>query len=156
MSVVPWLLGVTSAAAAVFGGAMFAFSAFVIPALRDLDPRDGIVAMQAINVRAPRSLLLLPMGLLTLGSVAVVLVELVGDGGGRPLEAFGGVLGLAAIVITGVGNVPRNNRLAALDANSHEAEGEWSAFVRDWNRWNHLRTLASIAAAILLAIASCA
>ena len=83
-------------AAAVFGGAMFAFSAFVMLALRDLAPRDGVVAMQAVNVRAQQSLLLLPMGVLALGSLAVLVLAVVGDVGQLGLAVAGLMVALAA------------------------------------------------------------
>jgi uncharacterized membrane protein len=149
---VTWLLGATALAAAVFGGAMFAFSAFVMPALRDLAPRDGVVAMQAVNVRAQQSLLLLPMGVLALGSLAVLVLAVVGDVGEPGLAVAGALLGLAGIVVTGAGNVPLNNRLASLDPGEPGAAGAWTAYLSAWMRWNHLRTGTSVAAAVLLGV----
>jgi uncharacterized membrane protein len=43
-------------------------------------------------------------------------------------------------------NVPRNNRLASIEAGSHDAVVYWQ-YVREWTRWNHVRTCASLAAA---------
>lgn len=148
-----WVLAVTALGAAVFGGAMFAFSAFVMPALRELVPRDGILAMQAINRWAPKSLLALPMGVLAIGSVAIVVLALVGDGPDRSPGVIGAALGLASLAITGLGNVPINTKVDALVA-APESEGEWTAYARLWCRWNHLRTITSLVAAILLAVAA--
>lgn len=55
------LLGVTALGALVAGGALFAFSSFVMPALRSVDAHTAITSMQAINVEAPRSALMLPL-----------------------------------------------------------------------------------------------
>jgi uncharacterized membrane protein len=40
-------------------------------------------------------------------------------------------------------NVPRNERLAGLNAESPEASAYWPVYVREWSVWNHVRTLAS-------------
>lgn len=153
MSATVWVLGITAAAAAVFGGAMFAFSSFVMPALRELAPRDGIIAMQSINRWAPKSLLLLPMGVLAVGGVAVIAMALLGDGDDRALKIGGALPGLASLVITAATNIPINNKVDALTAGP-EAEGEWAAYATVWCRWNHLRTVTSLASAVLLGVAA--
>jgi uncharacterized membrane protein len=52
--------------------------------------------------------------------------------------------------LTIVFNVPRNNALARLDpANSVAA---WRRYVQEWTWWNHVRTLAAVLAAALLAL----
>ncbi|WP_353950490.1 anthrone oxygenase family protein [Knoellia sp. S7-12] len=153
MTAMAWVLTITAAAAAVFGGAMFAFSSFVMPALRELAPRDGIVAMQSINRWAPKSLLALPMGVLGIGGVAVLVLALAGQGDDRALPILGALLGVASLVVTGVANVPINNKVDALPAGP-EAEGEWAAYAAVWCRWNHVRTLAALGSAILLAVAA--
>jgi uncharacterized membrane protein len=56
-----WVLYLATLASALgcglVAGVSFAFSAFVMPALKRLKPAEGIAAMQAINVAAvtPRS-----------------------------------------------------------------------------------------------------
>ncbi len=154
MSGSPWLLATTALAAAVFGGAMFAFSAFVMPALGDLHPRDAVVAMQSVNVRAQQSLLLLPMAVLVLGSLGVLVLVVVGETAEPGLAAAGALLGLVGIGVTAAGNVPLNNRLAPLDPGAPDAAGEWAAYLCAWTRWNHVRTVASVAGGVLLAVAA--
>ncbi|MEO7267664.1 MAG: anthrone oxygenase family protein [Knoellia sp.] len=153
MSAATWVLAATAASAAVFSGAMVVFSAFVMPALGDLAPRDGVLAMQAMNVRAPNSLLLIPMGGIALGSLAVIAMALAGDGSERALPIAGALLALASIVITGVGNIPLNNRLAGLDAQVATA-ADWQGFAGPWLAWNAARFLVSLAGAVLLAVAA--
>lgn len=153
MSATVWALGCAATAAVTFGGAMFVFSAFVLPALGDLAPREAVLAMQAMNVRAPKSTLLIPMAAMALGSVAVVVMTLVGDGPDRATRIVGALLAFAAIVITGVGNIPLNNRLAALDAEVATA-ADWQGFARPWLGWNAARFLTSLVGAVLLAIAA--
>lgn len=153
MSAATWLLGATAGAAAVFSGAMFVFSAFVLPALGDLAPRDAVLAMQAMNLRAPNSLLMVPLGAVTLGSLAVIVTALVGDGPDRTLRVSGALLALASVAITGVGNVPLNNRLGTLDAGA-ATSADWLAFSRPWLGWNGARSTVALAGAILLAVAA--
>ena len=49
------LVIVTAVGAACTGGVLFAFSSFVMPALRRLPPAQGVAAMQSINVTAVRA-----------------------------------------------------------------------------------------------------
>src|SRR4051812_12760035 len=58
--------------AAVTGGALFVFSAFVMAGLRKLSSEDGARAMQAINKAAPTS----PAFLIVFTGTAVVCVVL--------------------------------------------------------------------------------
>ena len=55
--------------------------------------------------------------------------------------------------MTAAFNVPRNERLARLDAASREAADYWPVYVREWLLWNHVRTLASLAAAACAGLA---
>jgi uncharacterized membrane protein len=50
-------------------------------------------------------------------------------------------------------NVPRNNALAALDPASAEAAPHWRDYVASWTHWNHVRTVAALAAAACFTIA---
>jgi uncharacterized membrane protein len=50
-------------------------------------------------------------------------------------------------------NVPRNERLARLDAESASAEAYWPVYQREWRFWNHVRTVAAIAAAACATVA---
>jgi uncharacterized membrane protein len=43
-------------------------------------------------------------------------------------------------------NVPRNNRLAAVDPESAEGTEVWERYVPEWTAWNTVRTIASTAA----------
>lgn len=61
---------------------------------------------------------------------------LLGAGSSYLLGSFG---------ITAAFNVPRNERLGRMDAESAEAESYWPVYVREWLFWNHLRTAASLA-----------
>ena len=54
---------------------------------------------------------------------------------------------IGSFLVTVVGNVPRNDALAAVDSDGTDAEDAWNRFAFVWTRWNHVRTVASMAAA---------
>ncbi|KQR11729.1 hypothetical protein ASF78_10865 [Cellulomonas sp. Leaf334] len=138
----------TAIASATVGGVFFAFSTFVMPALRRLPPAQGMAAMQSINVTALRPPLMLLMFGAMLASVALVVAGVVDR---SPwLLAGAAVYLVGAIVVTAAYNVPRNIELAALDPASPDAAARWPAWVSEWNAGNHVRTIAGVAAAALL------
>ena len=47
----------------------------------------------------------------------------------------------------------RYNRLATLHPQDAEAAGYWAKYVTTWTAWNHVRTIAALAAAALLTVA---
>lgn len=55
--------------------------------------------------------------------------------------------------VTAAANVPRNAALLRLDPDSAEAAGRWPAYVREWTAWNHVRAVASAAAAVAYVLA---
>lgn len=146
------LLAATLASAMV-AGAFWAFSDFVMAALRDAPPREGLGAMRRVNVKVMRSSFLAAfLGLaplsLALGTWAVLAFGAPGAGA----ALAGAVAYLAGCFgVTMVGNVPLNDRLAR--ASEAEAEAVWARYARIWTRWNHLRTTAALAAAALFALA---
>lgn len=142
----------TAVASGVLGGALFAFSALVVPALRRLPAQEGIRAMQSLNAVAPRSLLMVPLAGSAIGSAVVGLQAVAaGDADGRGLRAAGALLGLGAFAVTAVGNVPLNKALAAVDTGEPAASAAWAAYARTWIRWNHVRAAAATLSAVALA-----
>jgi uncharacterized membrane protein len=144
---------VTALGCGLVAGVFFAFSSFVMPALKRLTPERGIAAMQSINERA-----VTPVFMTALFGTAVACLGLAAwtvissDGRTTALVLLGGALYLVgAIGVTVVCNVPLNNRLAKLHPQS--AASYWDDYLTQWTAWNHLRTLAALAAAALLTIA---
>ena len=145
------LATVTAVGAATTGGVFFAFSTFVMRALRDLEPRQGLTAMQSINRAAPNPLfmtLLLGTAVLSGGVTVVGLRKL--DDPGAPALVAGGVLYLVAVGITAGYHVPRNDALLLLDPSAQASGQAWLEYESAWTMWNHLRTLTCIAAASTL------
>lgn len=136
------------------GGVFFAFSTFVMSGLGRLADRDGVVAMQAINLRAPTPAfmtLLFGTAALALG-LGVDAVATRGDGWGWVVA--GCVAYLLSIVVTAAVNVPRNDVLAGLDAGSADAARYWATYLREWVLANHVRTAACTAAAVAFTAAA--
>ena len=53
------------------------------------------------------------------------------------------------VLVTGLGNVPMNRRLAGYPDASADAQRYWPEYIHNWTRLNHLRTGASAVSAIL-------
>jgi uncharacterized membrane protein len=133
---------VTALGCGLVAGVFFAFSRFVMPALKRLTPERGVtpVFMTALFGTA----------VACLGLAAWTVIS--SDGRTTALVLLGGALYLVgAIGVTVVCNVPLNNRLAKLHPQS--AASYWDEYLTQWTAWNHLRTLAALAAAALLTIA---
>jgi len=135
--------------AGTVGGVFFAFSTFVMRALAQLPPRQGIAAMQRINVVVLNPLFLGVFVGSALLAVACVVVSFIPWSAPRsPLLLAAGVFYLVgSFYVTRAFNVPRNQELARVSAESSEAGGYWPRYVREWSQWNHVRTAASLASA---------
>lgn len=142
-------------ASAVLGGVFYAFSSFVMRALRALPDADGCAAMQSINlaVIAPSFFAFFLGGpIVALAAVAAAAVDDGAGGALGPIIAAGAAL-IAAFVLTVAVFQPRNLALGALDPASPDAAASWRAYARDWTRLNHLRTALGLAATVLYATA---
>jgi uncharacterized membrane protein len=128
-------------------GVFYAFSTFVMPGLARIPAPTGAAAMQSINITAPRP----PFMLAFMGTALLCIAALVTAATG-PREAGWLVAGallylLGTLGVTVAFNVPRNNALAAADPDAPETAELWARYLREWTAWNHVRTLAALAAA---------
>jgi uncharacterized membrane protein len=138
----------------VVGGVFFAFSVFVMKALDRLPPSKGITAMQSINTAAPTPWFMLALFGTGLACVTLAISALFRlDQPDAVYHLVGGALYLVTIVLTIVFHIPRNDALAVFDPDSTDAASYWNYYVSAWTAWNHVRTLASIAAAGALTVA---
>ena len=145
----------TALGCGLIAGAFFAFSSFVMPALKRLPAAQGIAAMQSINILA-----VTPVFMTALFGTGATCLGLVGwaaiswGGLAAALMIAGGAAYLVgAIGVTIACNVPLNDRLATLHPQDAEAAGRWDDFLTKWTAWNHLRTVAALTTAALLTIA---
>jgi uncharacterized membrane protein len=154
-TIVKGLLWFSAIGCGLMGGVYFAFSTFVMTALNRLAPAQGIAAMNSISVTIVHSLFMpLFMGT-TLSSLALVAMGLLRrtDPGAMWMINGGIVYVVGMFLCTMIYNVPLNDALAAVDPTSSAGETLWARYVTDWTFWNHVRTVASIAAAVLLTLA---
>ncbi len=140
----------TALGCGLVAGVFFAFSSFVMPALKRLPAAEGIAAMQSINVLAVTPAFMTAL----FGTAAACLglaVWAVVFAGWAPLVLVGCALYLVGTIgVTIAFNVPLNNKLAQLHPRDGEAAGYWSEYVARWTAWNHLRTATALVAAAIL------
>ncbi|MFJ3301623.1 DUF1772 domain-containing protein [Streptomyces sp. NPDC086549] len=147
------LLGVlgTGLVAGVFCG----FSTFVMRGLASLPPAQGVAAMNAINMAAvtPSFMLVFAGSAVVCTVIAVVTFVLWPDDGKVELLLGSALYLFGSFGVTVAANVPRNNTLGELDPDTREAASYWPTYVRQWTVWNHVRTVASAAAAVVYVLA---
>jgi uncharacterized membrane protein len=59
---------------------------------------------------------------------------------------------IGTFLVTMFGNVPLNDQLAAVSSTAVESEELWSHYLNRWTLWNHVRTVASVAAALFFTL----
>jgi uncharacterized membrane protein len=140
---------------AIFGGIMFAFSTFVMKALGSLPPAHGIAAMQTINVVIINPWFMVPfLGTVVTCAVLIGAAFLRWHEPGAAYWLSGGLLYIVgAFLVTMVFNVPRNNALMAITPSSEEGARLWATYLSEWTAWNHVRTVAALAAVVLFMLA---
>lgn len=139
----------------LIAGVFFAFSTFVMGALARLSPPQGIAAMQAINITVINPWFMgafLGTAVLSLFLAIVALIKW--HQPSSPYVLLGSLLYLVgSIGVTMVGNVPLNDALAIANPDSPDSASLWATYLTRWTLWNHVRTLASLAAAAVYAMA---
>ena len=148
------LIVATAIGAATTGGVFFAFSTFVMKALKRLSDSEGLAAMQSINRAAPSPLFMVALFGTAASAVGLGVVAL--QRREDPYSTYlliGAGLYLAGVVLTIAYHIPRNNALDLVDPTSSGAAGTWHHYVTNWTIWNHVRTLTSIAGAAALVLA---
>lgn len=136
----------------LIAGAFFAFSTFVMKALGRLPAPHGIAAMQSINIVVINAWFMTALFGTALLCVIVFIAALRGwQDPAAPYLLAGSALYLAGtIVVTMLCNVPRNNALATAEPSTAEAAALWRDYLSAWTFWNHVRTVAALAACALL------
>lgn len=132
---------VATVGSGLVAGVFVAFSVAVMPALRRRPAAEAVAVMQEVNRVIVKPVFLL----LFLGTGVLAVVAAVVDAravAGAVLYVVG------SLGLTFVANVPLNN---ALDA---DGERVWERYLSRWTGWNHVRSLATTAAATALAVAA--
>ena len=139
----------------LIAGVFFVFSTTIMRSLGRLAPCVGITAMQSINIVIVSSLFL-GVWLATAVACATIVVAALlrwSEPGAAWALTGGGLYVIGSFGVTLVCNVPLNNELAACEASDPRAATTWARYLRTWTRWNHVRTVASCAAAAAFIVA---
>ena len=136
-------------------GVFFAFSTFVMNALARLQPKEGMIAMQSINITAINPLF---MGIFLGTAVTCIFIA-----GASLLNWYqyksaylliGSLFYLVgAFGVTILFNVPLNEALAIADPDSASGASLWANYLTNWTIWNHVRTISALLASAAITIA---
>lgn len=139
----------------LIAGVFFAFSSFVMRALGRIPAAEGIAAMQSINIVVLNPMFLsVFMGTAVLCGIAIVFSWLRWNQPGSGYLLAGSLLYLiGTFLVTMAFNVPRNDALAAVVPASPEGARLWADYLSSWTAWNHVRTVAALAAAASFGLA---
>jgi uncharacterized membrane protein len=136
-------------------GVFFAFSSFVMPALGQLAPHDGILAMQWIN-----RLAVTPLFMAALFGTALLCLSLMiwasvawNRRPSRWIVPAAAVFLIGVIGVTVAANVPRNDALEQLDPQAAASATQWSSYLSEWTAFNHVRTTAALLATAMFILA---
>ena len=145
------LIVIAIAGCGLMAGLFFVFSVSVMSALAQLHPQEGMKAMQLINRTILNPVFLSAFFGTALACVGIVLLSAIQRQAGC-VWAIGGAVTylLGGFLVTASCNVPLNKALDRLAVDAEESPEMWSRYLPHWTRWNHLRTVASIAAVVLL------
>jgi uncharacterized membrane protein len=140
----------------LMAGVFFAFSTFVMKALSRLPAGEGIAAMQSINVVAVLSsgFMIAFFGTAAACAVLAIASFFSWDEASVIYLFAGGLLYLIGVfMVTIAFNVPLNKALKAAEPNSGKGTRVWTHYMISWTHWNHVRTVAALAALALFIIA---
>jgi uncharacterized membrane protein len=140
----------------LIAGVFFIFSVAIMRALERVP--GGMAAMQSINVVILNPMFLgVFMGTAVLCIVLAILSVVRWEQPGSAWLITGALLYLIGTIgVTMVFNVPMNNSFDAADPGSASGQEIWTNYLTNWTFWNHVRTVASLAASasFILAIAN--
>ncbi len=134
----------------LIAGVFFAFSTFVMKALAQQPTAQGITTMQAINVTVINPWFMTVFLGTAIACIWIAIAAL--SNWHKPNAIYlliGSLLYLVGTIgVTMVCNVPLNDALAIVDPNSSNGATVWAKYLANWTFWNHIRTVAAIAATV--------
>mgnify|MGYP005988891713 FL=1 len=145
-----WILMIAGMAMALVAGVFLGFSDFIMRGLLQAPAFQGAAGMVGLNRTVYRSVfMVLLIGFVPVSGALGVVALWQLEGAARALTLTGGVAYLIGVLaVTGMGNVPMNTRLDAMDGKPSETATYWPRYVQRWTRLNHLRTAGSAVAAL--------
>jgi uncharacterized membrane protein len=138
----------------LIAGVFFAFSTFIMSALARLQPPQGIAAMQSINITVINPWFMTAfLGTAVACLFLAVFALLHWHQSSAVYLLVGSLLYLVGTFgVTMVCNVPLNDAVAIAKPDSTEGATLWAKYLVNWTFWNHVRTIAALAAATLFTI----
>ncbi|QDT01343.1 anthrone oxygenase family protein [Adhaeretor mobilis] len=159
MSTYAYFLMVATFLNALMAGFLFAFSAVVMPGIRQLSDRDFLRSFQAIDrvIQSGQPLFMIMWLGSSIALIVAAALALLDPGVQSRLIISTAALASVFLVQlpTMTVNIPLNNEVQSLDCDSLDEDAASQArlsFESQWNRWNQVRTVVSVAilAALLL------
>lgn len=150
-SMIALSLTVAAIGASLMAGVYFAFSGFIMRALDQLGAAQAADAMNAINevILCSWFIVLFFGSTLLYGVLAAVALFDTGLAGRWLLSAAGLIYVVGMFLCTAMFNVPLNNHLADAHRDSNAKAETWTHYFKHWTRWNHLRSVCSLATLVL-------
>jgi uncharacterized membrane protein len=138
----------------LIGGVFFAFSTFVMKALAQQPTAAGITTMQSINIMVINPWFITAfLGTAVACLILAIFSLLKWHQPGAIYLLVGSIFYvIGTFGVTMIFNVPLNDALAIAKPESPEGANLWAKYLMDWTFWNHVRTVAALTAAALLAI----
>jgi uncharacterized membrane protein len=139
----------------VMAGLFFAFSVLVMPGLDDTNGLVALPAMQSINGALDSTPFAVAFfGAAILAAVATAIAATRRDGLASWLALTAGIVYLLGVfLVTLVFNRPLNGDLDGWGILDPSSIGRMDGYIRDWSRWNDIRTVSSLVAFGLFAVA---
>lgn len=142
-------------ACGLMAGIFYTFSTFAMDGLRRLPGPEGMRAMQEINITAvmpPLMIALFGTALLSLVAGIMAIVDWA-DAASIYVVVAAALYLIGVVVVTAAFHVPRNNRLANMDADTDEGVAYWRTYDRQWTLGNHVRSAAPLVSSVLFVLA---
>ena len=145
-----WILMIAGLGVALVAGVFLGFSDFIMRGLAQAAASKAAAGMVGLNRTVYRSVfMLLLMGLVPVSGSLGLLALWQFEGTARALTLAGCAAYLIGVLaVTGLGNVPMNTRLEAMDGQPRETADYWARYAQRWTRLNHVRTAGSALAAL--------
>lgn len=145
-----WILMIAGLAVALVAGVFLGFSDFIMRGLTRAPASQGATGMVGLNRTVYRSVfMVLLLGLVPVSGTLGLLAFWQFEGAARTLTLAGVLAYLIGVfAVTGMGNVPMNKRLDAMDGQPHETADYWPRYAQRWTQLNHARTAGSTLAAL--------
>lgn len=141
----------------LMAGLFFVFSVAVMKAFARLPSAEGIAAMQSINAAIINPIFLTVFFGTAAACTLVIIASLLSwRESGVVYLILGSLLYLVgSFLVTVVFNVPKNNALASVSPADPGSAILWTSYLDKWTAWNHVRTVAALAAMALLIMGLC-